>query len=543
MKRIRIIALALSLLLVFPLLVSCDKLSLDAVKEDPLKAVEEGVRLLLKKTPFAALSEESAARSYRLELDALDFEAEAEAAVDTEAEKSFFDLLMTSGEEKVDLAFFSKGSEIALKSSFLNELFGTDTLGVDLEVSEEEWKNSALYGALEAFGLIELLGESQSQNEDAAEALETFLSDVENLWVVENVAEEAVGFEDGKEVGAICVTMKLDEKKLEDAVETLLESLLLSVEEGADTDPDAVKEAVLEALAELHYTEKTYLSKKSGVLLKTAFDFTLKSETEEEELDLSVKCEASFGSDPEALFLPKLDLEMTVNGETLTLNVTSKVEELKLAVRGDLKMDAEGEEADKKGAFTLAIDADGNYELVLLDEEDRPAEDVKLTGKLCATENGVEWSLNASAEGEETSLKLVVTTDANVQALPEYKDVLSLGEEEVSGVLALLMGGMTDAEGLSDQELYEEYFKSFVTEYNGVTAAELEEELSQYASYAEYGFTSEFDYLCYLYASNAYSYLASEGVSTDAMDEALAAEETYFGCAVAMDGLLYENKT
>ena len=94
MKKLRIYAIIVALILTITALASCDTLKLEDVQADPLKYVTDGADLTFGSTPFADISLDQDKVSYQLGVDGENEHLDLALYLDMVAMKGAFDLAM-----------------------------------------------------------------------------------------------------------------------------------------------------------------------------------------------------------------------------------------------------------------------------------------------------------------------------------------------------------------------------------------------------------------------------------------------------------------
>ncbi|MBQ2780011.1 MAG: hypothetical protein IJF42_00420, partial [Clostridia bacterium] len=250
MRGKRWLALVLTVLLALPLslLTGCDAISVEDVKADPMKFVEDGFKLSIGNTPLAVLQNENDKMSVAVEGNFEGAELDFKLAMDELAKKCVLDLAFESESAAFAGSMYYNGNAIAVKSDFLKDLFGTDTVGMDIHVTLESLKKSPLF-----LSLLEISGMSAEEFEASLkevidfEAFEKALKDLEkyigelpeDFNKVTGVVEETVVI-DGVELDTIVITSEWDKEAYEDAVKKLSDLMkdLTKAAGGEQTDID-----------------------------------------------------------------------------------------------------------------------------------------------------------------------------------------------------------------------------------------------------------------------------------------------------------------
>ncbi len=524
MKKLRIAALVAALLLTVTALAGCDKLKIDDVKADPIKYVTDGMALTLDGTPFANITEAAKKGSYQIALSGEDFYSDAKLYLDTEAAKgsvefemeapSEYDIDEETGElttvatEKVALDAYYADKKIVIKSDLLNDYAGTDAIGLDMSVTEEDFKASALYDALLSMAGIteDDLAETESAINvgDITKAFSDYVNAVaeigKNSLEFGEIAEEVIDI-DGKEVKTVAVPFTVKEDiydSIFDEAINMVKAVSKAMGEEMSEDQLADTKAIMEkSLPEYKAGGKYYLSAKTGAVVKETADVEVMLKVEEDvATTFKTKSEMTYGADPTDAFLPAVNLEMDVDGEKLTVSGKSSVTDGKFVFDGEVKVDAEADEDDTNGTFKFELASDGKFDLTLKDD----AEDMTVSGTFTSDETKTELTIDLStAYGEDeaaeiTDIKLVITAGEEVPALPEYKDILDMTEEDLAPIISMLaMTGGTDTYEMTVEDYYYE-----LTYYFDQTV--LDASLDDYASQ---GYATRDDMICDTYIAVA----------------------------------------
>lgn len=515
MRRKRWLALVLTVLLALPLslLTGCDAISVEDVKADPMKFVEDGFKLSIGNTPLAALQNENDKMSVAVEGNFEGAELDFKLAMDELAKKCVLDLAFESESAAFAGSMYYNGNAIAVKSDFLKDLFGTDTVGMDIHVTLESLKKSPLFLAL-----MELSGMSAEEFEASLkevidfETLEKALKDLEKYTgdlpkdfnKVTGVAEETVVI-DGVEIDTIVITSEWDKEAYEDAVKKLSDLMkdLTKAAGGEQTDIDNAGLQI--STAPTVATTKYYLAAKTGALVKVTSESTVEQEAGKETVKTESAYTVTFGATPEVMFMPAFTVDVKQKDLTFAIDGKSSIVDGELVIAGDAKLDAG--ETEKEGSYKLAVDVHGDYVLTLF-EEDGKESDMLVRGTIESDENSFELSCRL-IEGDKNRgiLSISVTYGEEVPDVPEYKDLLGLTQDELLPILQMF--GMQPA--VDDAFFYEE-----VLRLAEVDEAALDAHL---ATYADEGFESEQEFLYYTYADCVYVDLYyTYGVSQEELD-------------------------
>ncbi|MBE6793109.1 MAG: hypothetical protein E7534_06420 [Ruminococcaceae bacterium] len=515
MRGKRWLALVLTVLLALPLslLTGCDAISVEDVKADPMKFVEDGFKLSIGNTPLAVLQNENDKMSVAVEGNFEGAELDFKLAMDELAKKCVLDLAFESESAAFAGSMYYNGNAIAVKSDFLKDLFGTDTVGMDIHVTLESLKKSPLF-----LSLLEISGMSAEEFEASLkevidfEALEKALKDLEKYTgdlpkdfnKVTGVAEETVVI-DGVEIDTIVITSEWDKEAYEDAVKKLSDLMkdLTKAAGGEQTDIDNAGLQI--STAPTVATTKYYLAAKTGALVKVTSESTVEQEAGKETVKTESAYTVTFGATPEVMFMPAFTVDVKQKDLTFAIDGKSSIVDGELVIAGDAKLDAG--ETEKEGSYKLAVDVHGDYVLTFFDKDGKES-DMLVRGTIESDENSFELSCRL-IEGDKNRgiLSISVTYGEDVPDVPEYKDLLGLTQDELLPILQMF--GMQPA--VDDAFFYEE-----VLRLAEVDEAALDAHL---ATYADEGFESEQEFLYYTYADCVYVDLYyTYGVSQEELD-------------------------
>ena len=515
MRGKRWLALVLTVLLALPLslLTGCDAISVEDVKADPMKFVEDGFKLSIGNTPLAVLQNENDKMSVAVEGNFEGAELDFKLAMDELAKKCVLDLAFESESAAFAGSMYYNGNAIAVKSDFLKDLFGTDTVGMDIHVTLESLKKSPLF-----LSLLEISGMSAEEFEASLkevidfEAFEKALKDLEkyigelpeDFNKVTGVVEETVVI-DGVELDTIVITSEWDKEAYEDAVKKLSDLMkdLTKAAGGEQTDIDNAGLQI--STAPTVATTKYYLAAKTGALVKATSESTVEQETGKETVKTESAYTVTFGATPEVMFMPTFTMDVKQKDLTFAIDGKSSIVDGELVIAGDAKLDAG--ETEKEGSYKLAVDVHGDYVLTFFDKDGKES-DMLVRGTIESDENSFELSCRL-IEGDKNRgiLSISVTYGEEVPDVPEYKDLLGLTQDELLPILQMF--GMQPA--VDDAFFYEE-----VLRLAEVDEAALDAHL---ATYADEGFESEQEFLYYTYADCVYVDLYyTYGVSQEELD-------------------------
>ncbi len=558
MKRIRIAALLVALLLSLAMLTGCNALKIDDVQADPMKYVNDGMKLTLSSTPFSSLCEAQDKMSveFAIKGDGVDVKTKGyldtskkfaiDIDVKTVADNEILGDVVDAVGQDTKIGVYYADKEFAIKTDLLKDIFGTDTIGVDFGITAEELKESALFELLaEISGTTkEALTESfdETFDEDTLKDLkEKFASFgekldeiIKNQTVVDSATEETIVI-DEKNVDTIVVTLKNDGSALEEIIDelsTFAESLndLLSEELGDNINVTSTFDELKEYLPKASSTVKYYLSAKSGALVRmtTETESTVMDESEET-YETSTSYDVIFGANPEKLFLPSFTYEHIEGEEKYEFDGKASFTDGKFVVEGNGNFYLEDEEPDL-GTYKLELSEDDTYILTLVDSDG----EYTITGTFASSESGFEFAADVSdvveedtesSETSEFSLKLNFAED--VPAMPEYKNIFDFTMEDLAPILSLMV---------PDTSEYDQMMYSDIMYYYNIDSETLD---SYLADYAEYGYTSEMDYMYAIYADCIYQDLVSNyGVAVETLDaivdSVIDAGGTYYDLAMTM---------
>ena len=585
MKKLRIAAIIVALILTVTALASCDTLKLEDVQADPMKYVTDGADLTFGTTPFADISLDQDKVSYQLGIDGENDHLDLALYLDMATVKGAFDLAFEgttsytddngeeiSEKEETKLSAYYADKQIAVKTDLLKDLLDYDSVGIDLGITKDEFKETALFDVL--LSLTEMTEEDfEKELKEAEEAINIeklkediskYIEDIKKLYneqyEVTGVTEESLTIEE-KEYKVIVVAAKVNEKLYDDMVGETVELItgladtLNEKVEGytgyTEEDIKEMLESISDTMPDISGTIKYYLSAKTGALLKITGDTkTVTKDENDEKSTTETKYDVMFGAQPEVLFLPSFVYETKTDVDSFYLDGKSSVVDGKFVLEGIGDYEDENTEEDKdetEDTYKFVIDKEGAYTLTFTDEDG----DYDVTGKFECTESKIALTADVTelnnmeddeeaTEGEDdivdldtdviTDISLVITFGEDVPAMPEYKNILDFTEEDISPILDML--GMGAAPGAS----YDDMFRTELMYYLELDEAELADYLSKYA---EFEFDNEQDYLYASYADCVYMdlvyYCEVDKAKVDAVvNSVTSVGGSYYDLAVTM---------
>ena len=550
MKKLRIFMLLAILVFAVAALCSCNKLSLEDVKEDPQKYVSDGMELILENTVWDKLPELNELSSYSYGYDGENEKTKFALGFDTEEEKLFFDVDSHSkteitdefgdavvDETDVDFSLYVDGKKVALRTEAIKDALETDIIGCDFAALKDNIKDSAIYTALlDMSGLKEdeldkeldklingdiIAEEDKEDLSDIGKALKEYTETLKELQgkliKVDDVKEETLPI--GKKgTDTVVVYVSADQKiykKCADATVDLFMKLLSESENTSlgtlEYTDDQLKEMRKSIEAMIPTTEMKgvyYLSKKTGALIKMTNEATAVIEVEdaekesEKENKSKIVLDVTFGEKPEILILPEFTFSFHINDEGIEISGKTAIEDKSMVVNGECVLETE-EDGKEEGTYKLIYKEDGSYTLTFIDEE----KEEEIKGKFKVGENGIEFEAEYKDEDSKKTEKMTLSikTADSIEKMPKFKDLLDLNEEEVNALLDLVGMGKPD---------YIDIFREELIWYYGTDDAALDAEL---ADYAAAGAANEEDYLCLLF-SNAYYSLLVDTYGADVVE-------------------------
>ncbi|MBE6588376.1 MAG: hypothetical protein E7647_08195 [Ruminococcaceae bacterium] len=553
MKKFRIFAMVLMLFVAIAVFTGCNKLKTEDVEKDPVNYVMEGSKLTLSESEFSPVIDPKDKIAYELKLKGEGQSSNIGLYLDTKEQKGSVDISSKtsyasdfgdesySQETNIDAAIFYEDKKIVVKSEMLEDVIGTDAVGLDLGFTYDELKESGIWELLEQFGAIteestgaiETLLESDGLTKLFTGYVEGLQKLAEEQYEVGEVEETTVKIGD-KEIKAIAVSMSVNEDIYADIMEKTGDLLVklsnLIGEEMTEEDKEALMSTLNDSIPEMSGDYTYYLSKKTGALIKmeaetkseTTLEFMGESETEKSECSFEIV----FGEDPTEKLLPSFTLEYSQKSEyvdnTIKIEAESREEDGKFIMEGKGTAESDGEKSTTELTFEYE---NGEFTLSGKDDDDNEYE---ISGEIESSENEFKVKLDLSkAYGEDedlygvpTEIELSVTYGEDVPKLPEYKDILDFTVEDLS----MLLGGVDPDFGYDadyDEDIsiddYDELFKLDMELYLETDADGVAAEL---AKYAENGFESEEEYLYYLFVVYTYADLTTNyGAGEAAIDE------------------------
>ncbi len=565
MKKTGLFAFLALLTAALCLLSSCgEKLTQKKVESDPMAYVREGIRLTAKDLPLADLAEKTGEKfsgvlSYKEEQRDLS----ATFGADPAAKKGAlsFELKSPQTEEEAENAFpiptkgdlYLDGTKIAARLDLLRDIVGSDTVGLDLAALKEIKKTTLYRSFLEVSGMTEeqfdqMTGESLG-NFPGVEKLEEleqeFLKKIKPILEDEleatGVAEEEITL-DGKPVRTVAVSHSLKESAYkalgEEIGKYVREVVALFGEEAQESFSDALPKNPFDAI-KVEQSGKSYLSVRTGELLRQETDLRVTPADPDAEPSgvsaLHLKSDVSFGADPAAAFLPAFEICFETEGENagkLLLKGATASGDGARTLDGTFSFE-KGEEKKEIG-YRFVYEDSGDYKLTV--QLDRISADV-LKGTCKRTADGLSCTaviFDPHREGQEGGeLSLDLRFNAEIPAMPAYKDLLELTPEELR---ALIPAGSEPEQDGGDE--FSDYALSLVGLYADMEEEELKKALEE--GYAKAGLPDALSYLYYNLAQyRAADLIQNYGAKQEDMqalwDEVVKNDGTYLDLAAAFE--------
>jgi len=564
MKKTGLFAFLALLTAALCLLSSCgEKLTQKKVESDPMAYVREGIRLTAKDLPLADLTEKTGEKlsgvlSYKEEQR----ELSATFGADPAAKKGALSFELKSPKtEEAENGFpipskgelYLDGTKIAARLDLLRDIVGSDTVGLDLAALKEIKKTTLYRSFLEVSGMTEeqfdqMTGEILG-NFPGVEKLEEleqeFLKKIKPILEDEleatGVAEEEITL-DGKPVRTVAVSHSLKESAYkalgEEVGKYVREVVALFGEEAQESFSDALPENPFDVI-KVEQSGKSYLSVRTGELLRQETDLRVTpADPETDSVGVSalhLKSDVSFGADPAAAFLPAFEICFETEGENagkLLLKGATASGDGARTLDGTFSFE-KGEEKKEIG-YRFVYEDSGDYKLTV--QLDRISADV-LKGTCKRTADGLSCTAvifdphREGQEGGEFSLDL--RFNAEIPAMPAYKDLLELTPEELR---ALIPAGSEPEQDGGDE--FSDYALSLVGLYANMEEEELKKALEE--GYAKAGLPDALSYLYYNLAQyRAADLIQNYGAKQEDMqalwDEVVKNDGTYLDLAAAFE--------
>lgn len=489
MKNIKFLALIMALLMVATALVGCGKtLTVEDVKADPMSYVADGLELTFDKTPLADFFAEGDYNGISAVITAPDFYTEGGVVVDEENAKGMFDFVAGVSKEEANIGgeVHYGDKKLIVKSDLLTQLLGTDSIGIDFGMTLDQIKDSDLYAVLVALSGMEKEALDKELDKiismidvEAAEKLiveyfESLQKLAEESIKDPEVAEETLTYGE-EEIAAIVVTVKQDSSYMKSVMEETAKLIKSFVKLAGDYAEGFVSEADIDAviseikLPTTNSTIKYYIAAKSSAVVKMAVESKIEAEGEDTvDYDLTI----DFGAHPESTFLPKIEMNMAQGEGTLSLKGESKIEDAKFIFDATIKGDGEDEEITAQ--FVL------ENEKTFTATAEYGEEKFTVKGEFITEENGrtIKVEIIDPEDGKTVvaSAEITVAAGVEVPAAPEYKNIFDFNEEDLSGIIGMLMmGGYEDYESVGDEyadmgdgEMLDDGFEIVIGEDGGV---------------------------------------------------------------------------
>ncbi len=510
MKAMRILAVILAMLMIFGVFVGCDKkddakddkdkteetapekeekeegLTVESVKKDTAKALEEGAALLFSNSFLSVFADPMDKTAYTLSLDSEEMSGKIVAATDLnngkasvvasiESPNYVFDdagNFSVDGTVSESYALYYDNKQVVIEAAMLEDIFGTSAIGVNADITFDEFKETAVFEAvLEMAEMTEqefeeaLASEELEQVKTLATAYAEKLQELANNAYLEGeIAEETITV-GGKEVKTIVVPTSISESYYDDLVgETvkLLEELAKLGEDAAEITEEDVEDLVEQlsaAMPDVEATTKSYLSVETGALVKYTTEGTSTVALDGVETTATTKLDVDFGADPTKELLPSVTYEVTSEDASIKFVGVSKTEDDKYVFEGTAKVeDGEGNTMTEFGV-SLESDKDGKFVFAITYEQDNVEVTVKFDGTLKYEDGKLELDVDLAPLAEtEEAIKVGLAVESgegvDIPKLPEYTDILSMTAEEFESLASLLV--IDPGFGYEDDFYYED---------------------------------------------------------------------------------------
>ena len=354
-------------------------------------------------------------------------------------------LKIKSETEETDIKAYIDESNIALQS---DSIFGEGVYGVNVKTLKEDLKDSALLSTLGISydELMEEIGDMlDNMQKNSAELMQNYNQLANDLKGVFEKVETEVTEENittgGEDVKAICVNYKLTKETASEVLNVIKDF----ADKNASLDSDTVQELIDE----------------------------LEGESDQ-------SADLKFAINPDEKVIMQISLKSD-GGEEVLIDLGKKPAEsaqYKINIKGEEEISLLLDRADKDGKYCrkLTVDEDGvsssiefvydksTSEFTLTEESEESGTDT-VSGKIESSENMLKVTFSLEGMDFEASLK----SEASPEAMPEYKNIVKLSEDELNEFLLPLLGmfgGMTDEDYYGDDVYYDDDYYSYFTEFD-----------------------------------------------------------------------------
>lgn len=473
MKK-KLLALLLVVVTVTSMFTGCSKsLSLKEVQADPAAYIEAGLDKTLSSSPIGKLldieSKEAISFDLKLSPDDSDEYIKLNGGI---GHKELAILLHADAyieDENFKGSMFLDKENIAIKADDLNDIFGTDSVGIGLKDFNTRFKNSAIYSILNDMissmagtdgtisDAISELGIDKIDFEKITKSYNTLLDEIQKLQKECTLYEITEGKTtiDGKKINTFQITTKISDdfsskfSKLainfyKDVIDAIPTALIEMDEDEIEDLLDEVKDSLSSLVfkSEITYT----LAKKGGAVLEIQEHFNQKftSELFDEDMTQSSDSKITFGNDPENVFAPQIEFTHVLNDKTkVTFIGESTIDKKEQALVFDATITTKIFENEKWTSdgdpikLGLTINKDGEYNCSYKSEYDK----YSASGTFEIDGAKIKFTSKIKDEFDDViNVKLDVNLDAEKPAKFEYEDILSWNEDKWKTILESFAG-------------------------------------------------------------------------------------------------------
>ncbi|MBQ7836076.1 MAG: hypothetical protein IJ389_02355 [Clostridia bacterium] len=499
---------------------------INTAKADPAKAISDGMALTFSRSKLKPFASDSNTVCYEMKLyDDKGEEITAVIDLDNANETGAITLTSTDTDTVTDTAaIYFKGSEFAFKYAEFEEAFGTDTIGIDTNITVDSFKSSSFYKALpELMGLTQEEFDTEMADIDIDTVITsatTFVTNVKKLldevYTIDTPVEDTVTV-GGEEIEVLVITSTLKANLVDDLtgeLVKLVEDIMTATgdisEDITEEEMNSIVKGMADSMPDLSDQTKYYISVETGAVVKIEGSSKVSFVDEYDETsETTTVYDITFGKDPTKEFLPGFSYKITNDTSDILITGKSEIADGSFVFDGELTATI-GEETES-GTYVFTLDNAGAFVLTLTDEDGT----VSASGTLTAADNKVTLTADLSELYEEdetdvpTHFDITVTFGGTAPTMPEYKSILDMNADELSAIF----GNSLVSEDIPDHEFY---YNELVSVYGTAT---LDAALASTEYYESYGAESREELIYWLYIDHVVTTLVGYGESIDELND------------------------
>lgn len=445
MNKMKVFAIVLALFVAFGCILSgCgkDDLGIEAAQKDPVKylqtALEKTEEALTgeKVSELSSLFEELSKKgTVTVKVDILEEDTSVDGKIAYNAEKNIASasLSVEIDGQQIALNLYANKNELCLTAP---EILGDSAYGISYETLKDDIADSPIWSVLgidyddikdEIEPILDQLDSTLQGQED--DLLQQWTSTIEKVNVILKEIDYSAKDVDGDSVELTCTMTKEQMDKLADTLLDACADYLDAVDSTLPEETAQQLELVLEALKEVtgEVVVQVVISNETGLITSVHVVYTYQSDG----IDNAVTLDADL-KDLKNITVTATATEDGIAQDGIILNIRNNDTGSRVDREISLKLDNE-EELNlswvyENNKFTLNCTVDGDK--------------ITLTGDCVLTEKSLTLSNLAMKQSGITidiPLELALSTDAAVEDMPEYKNILKLTEADWMELLQFMI--------------------------------------------------------------------------------------------------------